>query len=123
MKCLSIKQPWAGLIVRGWKDVENRTWTTSYRGEVLIHAGKKFDMVFKRDIAEIDIHAAADMSNCTYFRMGAIIGKATLIDCVQNHPSRWAEDGLWHWVFADPVIFDQPIPYKGQLGLFEVSKS
>ncbi|MCB2188832.1 MAG: ASCH domain-containing protein [Deltaproteobacteria bacterium] len=38
MKCLSIRQPWASLIVAGMKDVENRSWATKYRGPVLIHA-------------------------------------------------------------------------------------
>lgn len=40
MKALTVKQPWAGLIIAGGKDIENRTWRTSYRGRVLIHAAK-----------------------------------------------------------------------------------
>jgi hypothetical protein len=40
MRTLSIRQPWAGLIVAGIKDIENRSWSTSYRGPILIHAGK-----------------------------------------------------------------------------------
>ena len=43
MKALSILQPWAWLIVHGPKDVENRTWSTPFRGEFLVHAGKGFD--------------------------------------------------------------------------------
>ncbi|MCP4687042.1 MAG: ASCH domain-containing protein, partial [Desulfobacterales bacterium] len=43
MKALSIRQPWAWLIANGYKDIENRSWRTSFRGEFLIHAGKKFD--------------------------------------------------------------------------------
>ena len=39
MKAITIKQPWASLIVEGIKDIENRTWKTSFRGRVLIHAG------------------------------------------------------------------------------------
>ena len=39
MKALSIKQPRADLIIRGLKDVENRTWSTTYRGPMLVHAG------------------------------------------------------------------------------------
>ncbi|MFA5377738.1 MAG: ASCH domain-containing protein [Dehalococcoidia bacterium] len=38
MECISVKQPWAALIVCGAKDVENRTWKTDYRGRILIHA-------------------------------------------------------------------------------------
>ena len=40
MKAITIKQPWASLIVAGIKDIENRTWKTSFRGRVLIHAAK-----------------------------------------------------------------------------------
>ena len=37
---LSIRQPWAWLIVNGYKDIENRTWSTRFRGKVLIHGMK-----------------------------------------------------------------------------------
>lgn len=43
MKAITIKQPWASLIVVGIKDVENRTWKTNFRGRVLIHASAKAD--------------------------------------------------------------------------------
>jgi hypothetical protein len=43
MKVLSIRQPWAFLIVNGHKNIENRDWLTAYRGPVLIHAGKQWD--------------------------------------------------------------------------------
>lgn len=38
MKALSVKQPYATLICAGVKDIENRAWSTDYRGRVLIHA-------------------------------------------------------------------------------------
>lgn len=40
MIALSIRQPWAWLILNGWKDIENRDWTTRVRGRILIHAAK-----------------------------------------------------------------------------------
>ncbi len=42
MKALSVRQPFAWAIVHGGKDVENRSWATSYRGPVLIHAGMRW---------------------------------------------------------------------------------
>lgn len=42
MKALSVRQPYAWLIVNGIKDIENRTWRTGYRGPVLIHASKNY---------------------------------------------------------------------------------
>ena len=42
MKVIVIRQPWAWLIVNGYKDVENRTWVTRYRGMLLIQASARF---------------------------------------------------------------------------------
>jgi ASCH domain len=50
MKIISIRQPWAGLIVSGLKDVENRTWPTRYRGPILIHASQRPDEISREDI-------------------------------------------------------------------------
>ena len=43
VSCLSVRQPWAWLIVHGYKDIENRTWPTRHRGDTVIHAGLVFD--------------------------------------------------------------------------------
>ncbi len=43
MKVITIKQPWATLIAKGYKEYEFRTWKTKYRGDILIHAGKGTD--------------------------------------------------------------------------------
>mgnify|MGYP002359850962 FL=1 len=43
MKALSIRQPWAGLIIHGYKDIENRDWPTRYRGPLLVHAPLPLD--------------------------------------------------------------------------------
>lgn len=45
MKVLTIKQPWATLIMQGYKRFEFRSWQTKYRGDLLIHAGKGIDIV------------------------------------------------------------------------------
>lgn len=39
----------------------------------------------------------------------AIIGSAEIIDCVMNHPSIWAEKGVYNWVLANPILFKEPI--------------
>lgn len=116
MKVLSIKQPWAHAIIQGWKPVENRTWSTQYRGEIGIHAGKAFD------------HAGYDWIcyNCPElllphrraFPTGGIIGKANLIDVVKQHESKFFF-GPYGFVLADAA----PLPFRaiaGQLGFFEV---
>ena len=126
MKAITIKQPWASLIVSGLKDIENRTWKTNFRGRVLIHAGMKADNhwsasvpvcnkvdKFLREISK----GGTDWSN---YHFGAIIGSVEIVDCVQNHPSLWAENGVWNWVLANPVMFDEPITgVKGKLSFWE----
>ncbi len=51
---------------------------------------------------------------------GCIIGSVDIVDCVQNHPSEWAEKGQWHWVCANAKKFEHPIrDVKGKLGIWE----
>lgn len=120
MKAITIKQPWASLIVSGLKDIENRTWKTNFRGRVLIHAGKARDRQFgmpKKLFANDDVYAIITTEELP---QGAIIGSVEIVDCVQNHPSLWAEKGVWNWVLANPVIFDEPIKgVKGKLSFWE----
>lgn len=113
MKCLSIRQPWASLIVAGSKDVENRTWPTKYRGPVLIHAA------LTADISSISLPDGVLNRSITELPRGVIIGQATIVNCVRNHPSPWAGIGAWHWVLANAKAFDRPVPYPGRLGLFD----
>ena len=116
MKAISIKQPWAWLIVHGIKDVENREWPTKYRGPLLIHASKGwsqsgFDFICDR-MDEWVPHRE-------YHAFGAIVGKVDLIGCVGSYDSRWFF-GPWGLVFARPIEFEIPIPYCGQLGIFDI---
>lgn len=131
MKCISVRQPWASLIVKGYKDVENRTWPTSYRGPLLIHAGianpkhGKAWWAIDRAIDALPHEAKAwaylawMALRCGQEPLGAIIGQVELVDCVQGHGSKWAEPGAWHWVLGKAKAFDKPVIYPGRQGLFE----
>lgn len=72
VKVITIKQPWATLIAKGYKKYEFRTWKTKYRGDILIHAGKSID----KDAMEHfkDFHLDYPQS--------CIIAKATITDCI-----------------------------------------
>jgi hypothetical protein len=107
MKALSIKQPWAALIVSGIKPVENRSWATSYRGPLLIHASKRHD------------HEANVRLDATHLVHGAIVGIVDLIDIVTAHPSPYFT-GPYGWVLANPRRIEPPIPMRGQQRLFDV---
>lgn len=144
MKAITVKQPWASLIVRGVKDVENRTWKTDFRGRVLIHAagshGRKFniELTYEQVKAAIGIIAKDTMFGNMAF--GAIIGSVEIVDCVINHPSIWAEKTenytvgmnpkqheditgkkvIYNWLLANPILFPESIPIKGRLSFWEV---
>lgn len=124
MKAITIKQPWASLIVAGLKDIENRSWKTNFRGRVLIHAGKTVSKNGWREMnqKQIDVAANSKMVGAKFNELpfGAIIGSVEIVDCVKNHTSLWAIDGDWNWVLANPVMFPEPITdVKGKLSFWD----
>jgi hypothetical protein len=119
MKCLSIMQPWATYILEFGKDVENRTWDTKYRGPFLVHASKRMDGAPEKGIVYGEC-TAPDLP-VGYFVRGHILGVVDLVDCVENHPSRWAAREQYQFVLANPRRIKLPIPFSGSLGLFDVT--
>jgi hypothetical protein len=115
MKALSILQPYAWLIVTGKKDIENRTWWTSYRGPVLIHAGKNYP---KRDYAD-DSDCYADYPESREAMIGGIVGIATIAGCVKASESRWF-NGPYGFTLKDARQFPALVPMRGALGFFDV---
>ena len=128
MKCISIKQPWAWLIVNRYKPVENRKWKTNYRGPILIHASKSFDWdglaqlyhFANSDFQEVVYHFKLDLAvrKINAGEFGGIVGEANLANCVTEFDSPY---------FFGPYGFimeqRKPLPFKplkGQLGIFEV---
>jgi hypothetical protein len=114
MKALSIWQPWAWLIVNGLKDIENRPWSTTHRGEFLVHAAKTYDEgahIFLRGLGII-------VPRKELLERGGIVGQASIVDCVAHSESRWFV-GPYGFVLqhAQPLPFR---PYRGQLSFFEV---
>lgn len=148
MKAISIKQPWASLIVHGIKDIENRTWACpkKYIGQrVLIHASKaswtwhRVINYFTKPMRDIFIKIGYNGAWLRGLPTGAIIGSVQIVDCVINHPSVWAEKTenytigmnpklhedisgkrvVYNWVLANPVLFENPIPAKGKLSFWD----
>lgn len=73
MKTITIKQPFATLIAKGYKEYEFRTWKTKYRGDILIHAGKGIDKKAMERYKHLNLN----------YPTGCIIAKATLTDCIK----------------------------------------
>lgn len=130
MNALSIKQPWAWLIVQGIKDIENRKWDTDYRGPLLIHASKTWDEQGEKWIWERILRRwSLPLRNLPHrddprIHYGALIGKVDLVDCIRRsrsgRPSSPWFYGPWGWMLRNAIEFQIPIPCRGQLGLFDV---
>jgi hypothetical protein len=120
VKALSVKNPWAywiiyGSPVFGLKDVENRKYRTNYRGRLIIHASKNLDVgIPSREERKINGGKEIDWNELN----GRILGSVEVVNCIRDSKSRWAETGMWHWVFRDPIIFEHPPLVSGSLGLW-----
>lgn len=113
MKILSIKQPYAWLVVNGHKSVENRTWYTRHRGPLLIHAGTHL----AKDVAGIRrLCLGRGITLPAEFERGGIVGQVNLREIVLQHPSPWFE-GPYAWILSDPKPL-KFFPMRGRLGLF-----
>jgi hypothetical protein len=135
MKALSITRPWAELILRG-KNVENRTWTTKFRGQFLVHAAKSWSGVEAYAVAETaGLALQRDFLDGTPSggdQSTGIVGIAELVDvCSVEMAEGHITDGSWpcwcgpwamsaqhHWKLANVRRLPRPVPCRGALGLW-----
>lgn len=123
MRVISVRQPWAWLIVQDHKPVENRTWATTRRGPTLIHAAK--GMTHREYDSACATALAADPSiqvpRFEELARGGLIGAAQITDCVSECDSSWFV-GPYGFMLcgAEPLPF---VPMAGRLGFFEVDLS
>jgi hypothetical protein len=113
MKTLSVRQPWAWLIVSGLT-VENRTWSTAHRGALLIHAA--------RSLVASEIDQVEQQFGLRIVReelaLGAIIGRVDLVDILREHPSPFFKGPPYYaWLLANAAHLP-PVAWRGQLRLF-----
>ena len=121
MKCLSVCQPFADLIIQGKKTIELRKWNTKFRGEFLVHAPKRIRL---DDCERLNIKS--DLT------VGAIIGKVELIDVKEYEnvaqvsidskkhlASNSVLDDKYGFILQNPKQLRIPIPCNGQLNFFE----
>ena len=129
MKVITIKQPFASLIIAGLKEYEFRTWKTNYRGPILIHAGKKIDKEALKKYEQFYLE----------YPTGCILGKADLTDCIKiNEEARTMLKGKKSIVYENAINnkednqyglkleniqIIEPIYIKGQLGLWNYDKN
>ena len=145
MKALSIKQPWASLIIKGapmfklvnhgdggshvefagfiFKDIENRWWATKFRGRIYVHASSKPDDFTKTtqwlgEHIGLSPFACMILSSSQYSPRGCILGEIDITDCISESKSPWFT-GAFGLCLANRKAYEIPIPCKGKLGFFE----
>lgn len=128
MKALSLREPWATLILLGRKRIETRSWRTNYRGPLLLHASaakiNKNDPHIQKLLALV--HGAP-------MQYGHIVCRCVLAGCVpmdgpflremeRNPVERLCGEyapGRFAWLLEGIEPLERPVPAKGMLGLWE----
>ena len=120
--CLSVRQPYAALLVHGIKIIELRSWRTNYRGRIYIHASKS-----SLELPERWQYIRAEIPDGKTEMRGKIVGCVTLTDCRQatQDDERYAFANVsknhFAWVCSSPSHFENGANMKGRLGLFKCS--
>jgi hypothetical protein len=121
MKALSLRQPWAWLILNAGKDIENRSWPTRLRGRIWIHASSSrvTRAEYERFLTICRERRIKKFPAREDFRTGGIVGSAEIVDCVRASRSYWFS-GEYGFVLknARRARFR---PMKGRLGFFGVT--
>jgi ASCH domain len=119
MRALTLWQPWATLVATGHKRVENRRWrptageSAAWSGELAIHAGRSLDAVALAVLPALI--RGLDLPT------GAIVAVATVTGYHEPGPEcgLWCDaDARWHWEISEAVALDEPVPVRGQRGLW-----
>ena len=126
MKAISLWQPWASLMAYGFKTIETRSWATLYRGPLLIHAAKrKMDLIHSKAVADFE---AAGIDWVDGLPFGCLVCQVNLYNIVLIKPGYIGREiahgdfrlGRSAWMTNDLKRFQEPIPYRGRQGLFDV---
>ena len=134
MKCLSVHQPWATLIVHGFTSCEVRTWQTGHRGPLAIHASRKIEedeVALCRRPQIRQLLENVGYGSAFELPRGGVLGVVELIDCqaLGQADTREREDALCEcdhrtgrfiWRLARPRTLSSPLPVSATRGIFEV---
>jgi activating signal cointegrator 1 len=133
MKCLSLRQPWATLIVGGFTSCDVRSWCTAHRGLLAIHASQKWndhaDEICRRPSVRQWLQAAGFPTMFDLPR-GQILGVVELIDCLvrpdrgNGEPgamsARDERTGRFIWKLAGPRPLAEPVAWQAKRGVFDI---
>ena len=122
LKALTVRQPWARLIMDGIKTIEVRSWPPDVLGRILVHAGSRLE---EEACGRLRI-AREELVT------GAILGSLRIVHVFQFTEKSWEElrpltleagalsGPLLGWRLGGPIFLEEPLPWRGKLGLFDV---
>lgn len=142
MKIISLWEPWATLMAIDAKRIETRSWSTSYRGWLAIHAAKKWTKDQQAYAKSDGFRKALDAAGVTKFPLGCIVGVVRLLECKRivdkkqpwilqhmeppSEPELWFgnyEVGRFGWVTDKAFRLPEPIPFRGLQGLKDLDEA
>lgn len=136
MKVLTVRQPWAWAIARGFKNIENRTRITHHRGPLAIHAGKQWDDGGEEALRQV-VHIARAQGHALpptlrddlpYSDIGLVLAVVDVVGvCAESRNSLvvcecgpWARPWSVHWQLANARRLVVPFPARGREYLWDL---
>lgn len=132
MRAFSLWQPWSSLVSIGAKQYETRSWSTKHRGDLVIHAAKRWTWEEKQLLDHPAFKSALLQGGVDLSRIPLGVGLCVveLVDVIPTHRIRHLlsrqerefgnySDGRFAWKLANVRPFDVPIPARGEQGLFD----
>jgi hypothetical protein len=137
MKCITVRQPWASLLVNGATQYLARGWRTHHRGRLAIHASVKLTRSHVELCCDKDMRRL--LRGCGYdfaleLPRQAILGTVTLADCIYVTETNQhlfdpgdpavvfglVRPGQWAWICSNHHTLARPVPMAGRLGVYAV---
>lgn len=131
MKAISIWQPWASAIAEGHKLIETRHWPVSHRGEIAIHAARRWTGAELEYLQEFN-ERWPELALQPPLPLGAVVAVAEIKGCARTESLRGAisileqelgnfTDGRYGWLLTNVCKLAEPVVCRGKQGLFDIS--
>jgi len=123
MKAITVKLPWAWLLIYGGKDIENRDWFSRHKGDTAIHCSKTIERreyeAAKQFIQDRGLDVRLPSIEALKPLAGKIIGIVDIVGCVKESQSRWFV-GTFGFVCRSPKKLLNPVAISGTMGFWDV---
>jgi len=127
IKVITLWQPWASLVAHGYKQLETRGWSTKYRGSLLIHSAKKWskeqrqfhEQHSKEILGSADLPFGSMLAIC---ELTEVVPVEDIQEILTERERLFGDysPGRYAWTLDNMELFQTPVPWKGQQGLWQV---